>query len=162
MKKFLLPAALVLAAMATSVSAATISVGTHVNPYAYSDRNTAFDQNIESESAAVTKSGSYFNYNVDGGATAWGSGTWLLNSGAPADFVEMAFSVLADTLYVQFQADSNDGVAEFIVDGTSVGTLNTFNRGWVQVEISGLSLAAHTLRVNRLTAEFRPPLSLMR
>ena len=129
-------------------SATVISVGTHANPYAFGDRNTVFDQNIESESSAVTKVGSYFNYNVDGGATAWGSGTWLFSG-----YVEMAFSVLADTLFIQFQADSNDGIAEFLVNGVSVGTLDTFNRGWVQVEIGGLALGTHTLRVNRVTRD---------
>lgn len=139
---------LTLAMFVELASAAVISVGTHVTPYAFNDRDTVFDQNIESESSAVTKAGSYSNYNVDTGATRWGSRTWLFSG-----YVEMAFSVLADTLFIQFQADANDGIAEFVVDGLSVGTLNTFNRGWVQVEISGLTLAAHTLRVNRVTRD---------
>ena len=140
--------ALPLTLFAGLASAVTISVGTHTNPYAFGDRSTFFDQNIESESSEVTKVGSFFNFNVDGGATPWGSGTWLFSG-----YVEMMFTVLADTLYIQFQADSNDGVAEFVVDDLSVGSLNTFNRGWVQVEISELTLAAHKLRVNRISAD---------
>jgi len=139
---------LMLTLFAGLASATTISVGTHVDPYAFNDRDTLFDENIESESSAVTKVGSYFNFNVDGGATRWGSGTWLFSG-----YVETVFSVLADTLFIQFQADSNDGIAEFVVDGLSIGTLNTNNRGWVQVEIGGLPLATHTLRVNRISLD---------
>jgi hypothetical protein len=126
------------------VSAATLSWGTHGNPYEYSGRATNWDQNIESESSSVTKSGSYYNYNVDGGATPWGSGTWLWSAGG---YVEMSFTTPADTLFIQFQSDGDDGWANFIVDDVSVGSFYTRNKGWVQVMISDLTLGLHTLRV---------------
>lgn len=141
-------AATALVSFSGSAVAATITWGTHTDPYEFGGRTTNWDQSIESESAAVTKVGSFSNFNVDGGATPWGSGTWLFSG-----YVEVAFTVPADTLFIQFQADTNDGIAEFIVDGISVGTLNTFNIGWFQVAISDLSSTAHTLRVNRLSAD---------
>lgn len=129
-----------------TAAAATLSWGTNFNPYEGSGRTTNWDQNIESESSLVTKSGSYYNFNVDGGATPWGSGTWLFNG-----YVEVSFTVPADTLFIQFQADTNDGLAEFVVDNISVGQVNTYNMGWFQVMISDLDLGTHTLRVNRLS-----------
>lgn len=130
-----------------NTNAATLTIGTN-GDYAFGARNTVWTQNIESESGAVTKVGSFFNYNVDGGATPWGSGTWLFSG-----YLEVSFTLPADTLMVQFQADTNDGIAEFVVDGVSLGTINTFNLGWFPVIISGLSNSAHTLRVNRISAD---------
>jgi len=106
------------------------------------DSRSAWAETIESESSAVVKSGSWSNFNVAPGA--WNSGTWLFSTGS---YAQANFSALADTLLVQFESDSNDGLAEFIVDGVSVGVLDTFNGGWFQAVISGLSLSAHTLRV---------------
>lgn len=148
MKNILFSAALAFAATMSMGTAATITVGTNASPYALGDRNTAFDQNVESESSGVTRAGSHTNYNVDNGATPWGSGTWLFSG-----YVEVAFTAIADTLFVQFQADTNDGIADFLVDGAYVGRVNTYNRGWFQVEIGDLSLAAHTLRVNLVTRD---------
>ncbi len=128
-----------------SASAVTL---TSTNPYEFGGRLTNWDQNIESESAQVIKSGSHTNFNVDGGATAWGSGTWLFGS-----YVETTFTVPADTLFVQFQSDTNDGIAQFVVDSIVIGSLNTFNKGWFQVAIGELTLGLHTLRVNRLSAD---------
>ena len=54
-------------------------------------------------------------------------------------------------MFVQFQSDSNDGTAQFVVDGTAIGSLNTYNRGWFQVAISDLTLGLHTLRVNEIS-----------
>ncbi|MEL7451283.1 MAG: VPLPA-CTERM sorting domain-containing protein [Pseudomonadota bacterium] len=147
MKSLLISALIATASIAGTASAATISIG-QPGDYAFSSRDIDWDQNVESESAQVIKGGAHFNYNVDGGATPWGSGTWLYNG-----YVEVTFTVPADTLVIQFQADANDGVAEFIVDGVSLGTYNTNNGGWFPVVISGLSNTTHTLRVNRLSAD---------
>lgn len=139
----------VLAAMMVLVPGTASAVTlTTTNPYEFGGRLTNWDQNIESESAQVIKSGSHTNFNVDGGATAWGSGTWLFGS-----YVETTFTVPADTLFIQFQSDANDGIAQFVVDNIVIGSLNTFNRGWFQVAIGELTLGLHTLRVNRLSAD---------
>lgn len=147
MKKILLAALVTGTCIVGTASAATITIGLP-GDYAFGSRNTDWDQNVESESAQVIKGGSHFNYNVDGGATPWGSGTWLYNG-----YVELSFTVPADTLIIQFQADTNDGVAEFVVDGVSIGTHNTYNGGWFPVVISGLTNTIHTLRVNNLSAD---------
>ena len=131
-------------AFAAPASAVTLTWGTHNSPYEYSGRTTNWDENIESESASVAKFGSYSNFNVS--SVPWGQGTWL-HSG----YVQLAFTVPADTLFVQFQSDSNDGTAQFVVDGTAIGSLNTYNRGWFQVAISDLTLGLHTLRVNEIS-----------
>ena len=148
MKRFLISSVVALAGFTAAADAATLTWGTHTSPYEFSGRTTNWDQNIESESGAVTKVGSYFDYNVDGGATPWGSGTWLFSG-----YLQMTFSVLADTLFAQFQSDTNDGIAEFVVDGVSVGSLNTYNRGWFQVKISDLALGYHTLQVHNRSAD---------
>lgn len=144
----ILPASLLaLGLVAGAAGAATLTVGTS-DDYAFSTRDVDWAQNVESESGQVIKAGSHFNYNVDGGATPWGSGTWLYSG-----YVELTFTAPGDTIIIQFQADTNDGTAEFIVDGLSVGTHNTFNGGWFPVIISGLSNTTHTLRVNNLSAD---------
>nr|WP_321466192.1 PEP-CTERM sorting domain-containing protein [uncultured Desulfobulbus sp.] len=132
--------------LGTPALATTMTWGTHMNPYEASSRWTAWDQNYESESSSVTKSGSYTNYNV--GTVDWGKGTWLFSG-----YVAMTFTVPADTLFIQFQSDSNDGVAEFWVDGALIGSLDTYNRGWFQVAISGLPLGLHNLRINRISRD---------
>ena len=112
-----------------------------IAPFEFSTRS-AWTEVVESESGAVAKSGSWSNFNVAPGA--WNSGTWLFTTNS---WAQANFSLPADTLLVQFEADTNDGIADFIVDGSSVGTLDTFNAGWIQVSISGLSNTVHTLRV---------------
>jgi len=134
--RFLL-AALFLMMTAAQGRAAVISSA----PFEHGSRS-AWAEVIESESGAVTKSGSWTNFNF--GADPWNQGTWLVTAGS---YAEAVFSVAANTLLVQFEADGNDGVADFIVDGSSVGTYDTYNLGWIQVMISGLSNSAHTLRV---------------
>ena len=116
-------------------SALTISAFEH-------STRSAWTETIESESSAVTKSGSFSNFYID--PDPWDQGTWLYSTGS---WAQATFSLPADTLLVQFESDWNDGIADFIVDGSSVGTLDTYNRGWFQVVISGLTLAPHTLRV---------------
>lgn len=138
----ILAAAMVLGMLASTASAATLTVGS--TTYQYGSRSTFFDQNIESESGAVTKSGVWFNYNVDGGATAWGSGTWLFT---PGSYVEVAFSAVSDTLYAQLQSDTNDGIAQIWVDSSFVGSYDTYNRGWHVAEVSGLALGSHVMRI---------------
>lgn len=146
--KRILGAALVAATLALNAAgAATLTTGSNAD-YTFAARNTDWAQNIESESGAVTKVGSSFDYNVDAGATPWGSGTWLFSG-----YVEVTFTVPADTLVIQFQSDANDGIAEFVVDGISLGTVNTYNLGWFPVIISGLADTTHTLRVNRISAD---------
>lgn len=110
-------------------------------PFEYGTRS-AWQEAIEAESASVTKSGSFSVFNV--GAALWNKGVWLFSTGS---YIETAFTNAADTLIVQFESDTNDGVAEFLVDSVSVGTVDTYNKGWFGVEISGLTLATHTLRV---------------
>jgi hypothetical protein len=99
---------------------------------------------IEAEGAAVTKccEGAWQRFDV-APAVPWNSGLWL-SAGA---YAEASFSVRSDTLVVQFEADANDGLAEFIVDGETVGTYETNNVGWFQVVISGLPNAQHTIQV---------------
>lgn len=142
MKKIALIVLVALFGLTGSVSAATLTWGTHNNPYEYSTRWTNWDENLESESASVTKSGSYTNFWV--APQDWGQGTWLFT---PGSYVDMTFSVQADTLYTQFQADSNDGIAEFWVDGSMIGSFNTVNGGWFQAQISGLTLGIHNMRI---------------
>lgn len=112
-------------------------------PFEHGTRS-AWTEVIESESGAVTKSGDWTNFNF--GTDPWNQGTWLVTAGS---YAQANFSMAADTLLVQFEADGNDGIAEFIVDGISVGTYDTYrlNAEWFQVVISGLSNTAHTLRV---------------
>lgn len=144
MRKFLLSAALTL--VCGAAGAATLSSGTNVSPYEFSGRTANWNENIESESSGVVKSGSFYNYNVDNGATAWGSGTWLFSGS-----VSVSFTTPADTLFVQFQSDSNDGIADFSVNGALVGSIDTYNKGWFQAKISGLSLGLHTLQISSRT-----------
>lgn len=147
MKRFVqaavITATIVFAAPAAAV---TLTSGTHNLPYEYGGRTTNWDENIESESASVIKSGSHTNFNVS--SVPWGQGTWLFSG-----YVQLTFTVPADTLFIQFQSDTNDGIAQFLVDGTEVGSLNTYNRGWFQVAISDLTLGIHTLRVNRISSD---------
>jgi len=92
--------------------------------------------------ARTTVSGNFTVFNV--GPELWNKGIWVF--GAPG-YVEVSFTTPSDSLFVQFESDSNDGPADFYVDGTLVHSLNTNNGSWFAVVISGLSMTTHTLRV---------------
>lgn len=74
----------------------------------------------------------------------WNSGLWIF--GSPG-YVQTEFSEPSDSLFVQFESDTNDGWADFYIDGVLVHSLNTYNGGWFAVVFSDLSWAAHTLKV---------------
>ncbi|MCP4932899.1 MAG: PEP-CTERM sorting domain-containing protein [bacterium] len=125
----------------SAAQAVTISVGT----YEFGSRSTWLET-IEGEGAGVTV--------VNGGAygspsPAWAGGavSGICASVCQPNSIATTFSVASNTLLVQFQADGNDGLADFIVDNVSVGTYNTVNAGWIQIVISGLSNIAHTIKV---------------
>jgi hypothetical protein len=90
----------------------------------------------------ITASGSFTPFDV--GPNPWNEGIWILAAGG---YVETAFDNPSDSLFVQFESDANDGPAEFILDGSSVYTVNTWNAGWFAVVFSDLDTTAHTLRV---------------
>ncbi len=92
--------------------------------------------------ARTTVSGNFTVFDV--GPELWDKGIWVF--GAPG-YVEVAFTQPSESLFVQFESDSNDGPADFYIDGTLVHSLNTNNGSWFAVVFSGLSMTTHTLRV---------------
>lgn len=74
----------------------------------------------------------------------WNSGLWIY--GSPG-YVQTEFSDPSDSLFVQFESDTNDGWADFYIDGVLVYSLDTYNGGWFAVVFSDLTWAAHTLKV---------------
>ena len=79
---------------------------------------------------------------VDAG---WGGVVWIW--GAPG-FVQTNFTTPSDSLFVQFESDSNDGPADFYIDNVFATSLNTRYGSWFAVVFSDLDFGIHTLRVN--------------
>ncbi len=131
---------IIVALLASSASAATIKLGSFER-----DSRSVWAETIEAENPAVTIccGSDARTFNVSPPAP-WNSGVWLTARGA---YAEANFSTPATELVVQFEADDNDGPAQFIVDGVPVGIYQTNNKGWIKVVISGLTNAAHTIRV---------------
>lgn len=84
----------------------------------------------------------YSIFNV--GPNPWNSGLWIF--GPPGD-VQVTFTNPSDSLFVQFESDANDGVAEFYIDGVLEYTLDTYNGSWFAVVFKDLPMSAHTIKV---------------
>ena len=74
----------------------------------------------------------------------WGGVMWIW--GAPG-YVQTAFTNPSDSLFVQFESDSNDGSADFYIDGIKEYSLNTHNGSWFAVVFSDLPYQVHTMKV---------------
>jgi hypothetical protein len=103
-------------------------------------------ENINSD-PRMTKGGG--NAVVDDvGPDAYHQGIWLILSDGGNDlYAQTAFDSPSDCLFVQFYSDWNDGVAEFYIDGSYAGTIDTWNGGRFAVVFDGLDVSAHTLKV---------------
>ncbi len=142
----------VLTALALAFTHQAWAVAITKVPFETSGRS-AWAEVIEVEDPSVIKSG--YTIFSDVGPEPWSKVYWLMTFGS---YLEAVFTVPADTLIVQFESDRNDGIAEFFVDGVSVGTYDTNSpllEGWYGLEISGLTFAAHTLRVQAVSTS--PP-----
>ena len=82
----------------------------------------------------------YDPYSSDPG---WGGVAWVYRSG----YIETSFNTASTSLFVQFESDGNDGLANFYIDGTLEYSLNTNNGSWFAVVFSDLNYIAHTLKV---------------
>jgi len=98
-------------------------------------------ENYATDSRTAT-SGNFQVFDV--GPELWSKGIWLF--GDPG-YIEVNFTTPSDSLFVQFESDSNDGQADFYLDGQLVHSMNTNNGSWFAVVFSGLELGTHTLRV---------------
>lgn len=68
--------------------------------------------------------------------------------GSPATLT-VAFTNPSNSLFVQFESDSNDGLANFFIDGILAHTMNTWNGSWFAIVFSGLNYQAHTIAMQR-------------
>lgn len=78
------------------------------------------------------------------GPDPWNSGLWIFG---PPGYVQVTFTNPSDSLFVQFESDDNDGVAEFYIDGVLEYTLDTYNGSWFAVVFKDLPMSAHTIKV---------------
>ena len=117
---------------------------------------SAWDEVKEVENYAsdpdMTASGSITVFNVSPPAP-WNSGLWLRSAGS---YVEATFdNAPTNTLFVQFESDSNDGIADFYLDGSATVdySVNTWNAGWFAAVLHLDTLGSHTLRVQTRTPD---------
>lgn len=87
----------------------------------------------------------------------WNSGVWIW--GSPG-YMQTTFTTQSDSLFVQFEADSNDGPASFWIDGINVYNLNTQNGGWFAIVFEDLAFTTHTLRVNAMATGYPRDLAI--
>lgn len=74
----------------------------------------------------------------------WNSGLWIFG---PPGYVQVTFTNPSDSLFVQFESDTNDGIAEFYIDGVLEYRLDTYNGSWFAVVFKDLPMSAHTIEV---------------
>ncbi len=60
------------------------------------------------------------------------------------------FSIASNSVGFMMNGDHNDGFAQFFVDGVDVGIYDLFQIGRSSLVVTGLNLAAHTLKVVQL------------
>ena len=102
-------------------------------------------ENIGSDSRITSNHTSSYYYVFNGGSYPWQSVVWVWG-GAGTSF-QTAFTTPSDSLFVQFESDSNDGTADFYIDEVNVYSLDTYNGSWFAVIFSDLNWGPHTLRV---------------
>jgi len=113
-----------------------------ISAFEYETRST-WTETLEAESGDVVKGGWYGIRNPI--PDPWDGLVVLI---APGAWATASFTLPADTLVVQFLPGLGLGIVDFIVDGSLVGQLDTWNNiEPFQVAISGLALAPHTLQV---------------
>ncbi len=60
------------------------------------------------------------------------------------------FSTASNSVGFMMNGDHNDGFAQFFVDGIDLGVYDLFNTGRRSLVVTGLNLAAHTLKIVQL------------
>ena len=144
-KTFVLAVVLVGVSLSYGITTSLIGYGISANNGITSARSgwseLAEVENVTSDSRITADNYSVFSVGAD---VPWNKGIWVWSS---PGYVQTVFDNPSDSLFVQFEADGNDGWADFWIDGTNVYSLNTNNGGWFAVEFSDLSLSAHTLKV---------------
>jgi hypothetical protein len=108
-----------------------------------SDWNEVAEMEYVASDSRITAS-NYSIYDPSPTDAGWGGVMWIW--GTPG-YVETVFDNPSNSLFVQFESDSNDGPADFYIDGVYETSLNSNYGSWFAVVFSGLSWQSHTLRV---------------
>jgi hypothetical protein len=112
-------------------------------------------ENVYSDSRVTGSNYSIYDpYPTDAG---WGGVMWIWG---PPGYAQTQFTTPSDSLFVQFESDSNDGIANFYIDNVFVHSLNTYNGSWFAVVFSDLDFGVHTLRVNAGSSRYPYDLSI--
>jgi hypothetical protein len=61
---------------------------------------------------------------------------------------------------VQFESDTNDGLADFYIDNVFVHRLNTYRGSWFAVVFSDLDFGIHNVRVQAASSGFPRDLAI--
>jgi hypothetical protein len=112
-------------------------------------------ENIASDSR-VTGS-NYSIYDPSPSDSGWGGVMWIY--GAPG-YAQTQFTTPSDSLFVQFESDGNDGLADFYIDNVLVHRLNTNFGSWFAIVFADLDFGIHTLRVNAASSGYPRDLAI--
>jgi hypothetical protein len=150
----LLAASALVAAFAVPCSAVTITtIGYNDADPGIRESRSAWQTVVEMENygtdSRITAANSYV-YAPAPTSTPWLNMLWIY--GEPGFGATSFFNTPASSLFVQFaQSDSNDGIADFYIDGAKVYSIDAKSAGDFAVVFTDLAYAAHTLTVDTPT-----------